>query len=87
MDATTTIGLVAGFCTTVSFLPQVIKTWKTRSAQDLSFAMLLIFLIGLALWMFYGVVISSLPIILANAVTIALVSCILLLKWRYGEGS
>jgi MtN3 and saliva related transmembrane protein len=83
MDTVTTIGLVAGFCTTAAFLPQVVKTWKTRRAEDLSFSMLLVFLLGLVLWSLYGVAIASLPIILANAVTIALVSCILLMKMRF----
>ena len=83
VDTVTTIGLVAGFCTTLSFLPQVIKTVKTHRAEDLSFAMLLMFLFGLALWFVYGIAIASLPIIVANAVTIALVSVIVLLKWRY----
>ncbi|MDD1677067.1 MAG: SemiSWEET transporter [Methanomicrobiales archaeon] len=82
METVTTIGLVAGFCTTVSFLPQVVKTVKTHRADDLSFAMLLIFLVGLALWFFYGIAIGSLPIIIANSVTIGLVSVLILLKWR-----
>jgi MtN3 and saliva related transmembrane protein len=83
MDTVTTIGMVAGFCTTVAFLPQVLKTWKTRRAEDLSYSMLCLFLLGLVLWSMYGIAIASLPIILANAVTIALVSFIVVMKMRF----
>lgn len=85
MEATTAIGLVAGSLTTAAFLPQVIKTWRSRSAADLSFAMLLIFLSGIALWTWYGISIQSWPIILANAATIVLVVFILAMKWRYAR--
>jgi MtN3 and saliva related transmembrane protein len=87
MEATTAIGLVAGTLTTASFLPQVIKTWRSKSAADLSFAMLLIFLGGIALWMWYGISIQSWPIILANAATIVLVVFIIAMKWSYGRSS
>jgi len=87
MDATTVIGLVAGTLTTAAFLPQVIKTWRSQSAADLSLAMLLIFLVGIALWTWYGVSIQSWPIILANVATIVLVILILAMKWSYGRSS
>jgi MtN3 and saliva related transmembrane protein len=80
MTAITFIGLLAGACTTVAFVPQVIKTWKTHSARDLSFGMYLIFCIGTALWLTYGLLISDLPIILANAVTFLLALIILYFK-------
>lgn len=73
-------GGFAGLCTTIAFLPQVIRTWRTRSANDISFAMLAIFASGLALWLAYGILIVSWPVILANAVTFALVMVILTLK-------
>ena len=84
MDSVTAIGLVAGLLTTVSFLPQVIKTHATRSARDLSYAMLVLFIVGLSLWTWYGISIQSLPIILANVVTIGLVGFILGMKLKYG---
>jgi len=87
MEATTVIGLVAGTLPTAAFLPQVIKTWRSRSAADLSLAMLLIFLFGIALWTWYGVSIQSWPIILANVATIVLVVFILAMKWSYGRSS
>lgn len=74
------IGGLAGLCTTIAFLPQVIRTWRTRSAGDISFAMLGIFVSGLALWFAYGLLILSWPVIAANGVTFALVLIILVLK-------
>lgn len=84
VDTITLLGLVAGFLSTVSFLPQVVKTWKSRSARDLSTGMLLLFLVGISLWFFYGVQIESLPIIAANGVTIVLITLLLMMKFRYG---
>ncbi|HZD43164.1 MAG TPA: SemiSWEET transporter [Methanomicrobiales archaeon] len=83
MDSITAVGLAAGLLTTVSFLPQVVKTYSTRSAHDLSYGMLSLFIIGLVLWTWYGLSITSLPIILANIITIGLVSYILLMKVKY----
>lgn len=74
------IGLTAAACTTFSFLPQAIKTWRTRSAKDLSLGMFLIFVIGVALWLAYGLWLNDLPIILANLVTLVLAGSILLFK-------
>jgi MtN3 and saliva related transmembrane protein len=83
MDSVTVLGLAAGILTTTSFLPQVLKTWKTRSAQDLSYGMIVLFLSGISLWLLYGVQIQSLPIILANAVTIVLLLILFGMKIRY----
>lgn len=80
MEFLTFIGLAAGFCTTVAFLPQVIKTWKSKSAKDLSFGMYSIFCTGVLLWLIYGILISDLPIILANAITLLLALSILMFK-------
>ncbi|HOP07681.1 MAG TPA: SemiSWEET transporter [candidate division Zixibacteria bacterium] len=83
MDTKTIIGLIAGALTTVSFLPQVLKTWRSRSTHDLSLSMYLAFSSGVVLWLVYGVMISSLPVILTNTVTLALTAVILALKLRY----
>jgi len=83
MDITTLIGFIAGGLTTLSFLPQVVKTARSRSAQDLSESMLLVFLIGLVLWTIYGLQVGSLPIIAANVITIGLVGAILVMKVRF----
>jgi MtN3 and saliva related transmembrane protein len=83
MDLTTLIGFLAGGLTTLSFLPQVVKTARSRSARDLSESMLLVFLIGLVLWTIYGLQVGSLPIIAANVITIGLVGAILAMKVKF----
>jgi MtN3 and saliva related transmembrane protein len=72
MDPITTLGLVAATCTTVAFLPQVIRNWKTKSVGDLSFGTFGVFTTGVLLWLIYGALIRNLPIILSNIVTLAL---------------
>ena len=79
----TVFGLAAGFCTTFAFLPQVIKTWKTRSTHDISLGMFLVMVIGTGLWLFYGIMIGDLPLIAANGVTLVFAATILIFKFRY----
>ena len=85
MDIITIIGLAAGFCTTVAFMPQVVKTWRTKSAKDLSLGMYSIFCTGIILWLAYGILISDLPIILANIVTLVLALSILYFKLTFKD--
>jgi MtN3 and saliva related transmembrane protein len=80
MDYVKVIGLVAGTLTTISFLPQVVKTWKSRSAKDLSLGMFSIFCAGTVLWLLYGILIYSTPVIIANAVTAVLAAVLLYFK-------
>jgi MtN3 and saliva related transmembrane protein len=77
---TTVIGLMAATCTTIAFLPQVIKTWKAKSARDLSLGMFSIFAIGVTLWLIYGIRLGELPIILANTITLLLILLLLYFK-------
>jgi MtN3 and saliva related transmembrane protein len=86
MDMVTLIGFLAGGLTTASFLPQVVKTARTRSARDISGAMLLVFITGLSLWTVYGLQTGSPPLIFTNLATIALVTAIVVMKIRFGEG-
>lgn len=79
------IGSVAAVCTTVSFLPQLIRVWRRKSADDISLVMFLLFSFGVACWMVYGIGIGSRPIIAANVVTLTLALAILALKIRYGR--
>jgi MtN3 and saliva related transmembrane protein len=79
------LGILAGVLTTVSFLPQVMKTWKSRSAKDLSLGMFLIFSLGIALWLVYGILINDLPVILANMVTLVLSLTLLFFKFRFKQ--
>jgi MtN3 and saliva related transmembrane protein len=76
------VGVLAGTLTTTAFVPQVVKTWRTRRADDVSLGMLLIFASGVALWEVYGWSIGALPVIIANAVTIVLVLVMVVLKLR-----
>ena len=77
------VGYVAATLTTVSFLPQVIRVVKLRSARDVSLGMFLIFSAGTFLWFLYGLLQGGFPIILANAITFILSVTILILKMRY----
>lgn len=83
MNSLTILGLVAGTLTTIAFLPQVVKTWQSKSAQDFSFGMLITFSVGVFLWLVYGLYKNELPIILANLITFALNSIIIVLKVKY----
>jgi len=78
------VGLTAGFLTTAAFVPQVAKTWRSRSAEDVSLKMFLMFVVGVALWLAYGVIRQDIAMILANAVTLILAGAILYFKVRYG---
>lgn len=83
-DGTTFIGLIAATCTTASFLPQVIKTWRSKKTKDISFLMYAILALGLFLWLVYGVIIRDYPLILANSISLGLALCVLFLKIRHG---
>ena len=81
---TTTIGFVAALLTTVAFLPQALKVWQTRSAKDVSLDMYMLFTLGVALWLIYGVLLNSWPIIVSNLVTLVLAGVVLAMKLRFG---
>lgn len=78
------IGLAAAFCTTVAFLPQVLRAWRTRSTTDLSLTMFLVFTTGIFLWLVYGLILRDIPLIAANGTTFVLSGTILYLKLRHG---
>jgi len=84
MTKITLIGFLAATCTTLAFLPQVIKTIKSRQTKDVSLWMYLIFTTGLVLWLAYGILIKAPPIIIANVVTLILALWILVLKIKHG---
>jgi len=77
------VGMAAGTLTTISFLPQVIKTYKSRSAKDLSLGMFLLFTLGVFLWTVYGVVINKPAVYVANGVTLVLAASLLYAKFRF----
>jgi len=78
------IGSLAAICTTIAFVPQLVRVWRRRSADDISLSMFLLFSTGEALWLTYGLRIRSAPVIAANVVTLALALVILVLKLRFG---
>jgi MtN3 and saliva related transmembrane protein len=80
----TIIGLTAAFLTTFAYLPQSIKTIRTKHTKDLSLAMLVMIDVGLVFWLTYGIMISSIPVISANTVSIILITIILIMKIKYG---
>jgi MtN3 and saliva related transmembrane protein len=84
MSSVTILGLVAGCCTTLAYLPQVIKAWRTRSTRDISLGMFLLLVGGMALWLAYGILLGDLPLIVSNAVTFAFAATILYFKLREG---
>ncbi len=84
INYTAVIGLIAGACTTISFLPQVIKTIRTKETKGLSMIMYLVLATGIFLWTIYGILIESLPVILANAISFVLATIVLILKIKYG---
>jgi MtN3 and saliva related transmembrane protein len=82
---TESVGLVAGLLTTTAFIPQVWKIYQTKSGKDISARMFSLFSLGIVLWLLYGILLGSVPLILSNVVTLILSLTILALKVRYRE--
>lgn len=82
MDQLTVIGLAAGLITTMGFVPQVVKGYRSGSMEDVSLSMPLVLMLGMGLWLVYGLFLNDLPIILWNAVSIALNAVMVFLKLR-----
>ena len=83
MDSVTLIGYFAGFLTTVAFVPQVLKTWKSKSASDLSLGMFLVFSLGVLCWLIYGILLVEVPIVFWNTVTLILALALLIMKLKF----
>ena len=84
MEIHTWLGLVAGALSTLAFIPQVTKIWKSKSARDVSLPTFVLFTIGVALWLAYGILLKEPPIILWNSVTLVLALAIVAMKLRFG---
>ncbi len=78
-------GFSAALLTTIAFLPQLYKTWRTKSAGDVSLVMLILFITGVICWIIYGIKINSIPILVANIITFIFNFLILILKITYRE--
>ena len=82
MDHVTLVGSLAAACTTISFVPQVVKVYRTKETRDLSLLMYVIFSAGVFLWLCYGVMTKSLPIMIANFITLIFSLYIVAMKIR-----
>ena len=78
------IGFAAATCTTAAYAPQFIKVWRTRSARDISLVMFLVMVLGIGLWLTYGLLSGDAPLVVANAITMLLAGGILFMKLKYG---
>ncbi|MGY5849015.1 SemiSWEET family sugar transporter [Salegentibacter sp. F14] len=83
MNWTDVLGLTAGFCTTVAVIPQIKKAWKTKKVKDVSPGMFTILIIGVFLWVIYGITQKDIPIIATNGVSLGLNGIMLYLMIRY----
>ncbi|TCP23976.1 MtN3 and saliva related transmembrane protein [Tenacibaculum skagerrakense] len=83
MEFQEVLGYLAAFLTTASFLPQVYKSWKTKSTEGLSLTMYTVFFLGIVCWLIYGIFLNSLPIILANTITGVSAFSLILMKLKY----
>lgn len=77
------VGYAAATLTTLAFIPQTLHSWRSRDLSGVSLGMYSLFTIGVALWLLYGIVLESWPIIIANAITLALAGSVLFLKLRH----
>lgn len=83
----TLVGSIAAICTTGAFVPQVVRVWKLKRADEISLATFLVFAVGTFVWLLYGIQIDSAPVIIANAVTFGLAMSIVALKLSYDRSS
>lgn len=79
------LGLIAGSITSITFIPQVVKIWQTKSAKDLSAPMLILLVIGVSLWLTYGILIKDTPIIFTNSMVLIMSFIMVFFKWKYNK--
>jgi MtN3 and saliva related transmembrane protein len=84
LSLTDYIGFGAATLTTAAFIPQALLTWRTKRADGVSLGMYSVFMVGIILWLTYGILLVAWPIIIANVITICLAGFILAMKLRYG---
>ena len=82
-NQTEIVGITAGICTSISLLPQLIKLWKHKKAEDISLFYLVILFIGLSLWVWYGVLRDDVPIMVTNGFSLVINGIIIILGVRY----
>lgn len=87
MDTITLIGIVAGICTTIAVIPQIVRTWKTKKVKDVSISMFIVLIAGVGLWTLYGILKKDWPIIITNGTSVILNLCMLYFIISYSEKS
>jgi MtN3 and saliva related transmembrane protein len=85
-QTTDLIGAIAGTLTTISFVPQVMRVFKTRQTRDISMTMMLLFSLGVAMWVAFGYMVDSMPVVWTNAMTLVLALTIVAAKVRFDRG-
>ena len=85
MNPVKIVGFIAGALTTIAFIPQVVKTYQSKSAKGLSLGMFGIYWLGTICWLSYGILIQDFPVITANTVSVVLASTLLFFKFRYKD--
>jgi MtN3 and saliva related transmembrane protein len=85
MDAIEILGMVAGTISSITFLPQVIKTWQSKSAKDISLWMFLLVTLSVIMWLAYGIIIKSIPIIYTNSMVLLMSLIMLYFKFRFNK--
>lgn len=84
MELSDLLGYTAATLTTVSFVPQVWRCFRTRDASGISLRMYVVFTLGIAAWLAYGIVLGEVPMMLANSLTLVLACAVLVMRLRYG---
>ena len=85
MTAIQILGLTAGTITSFTFIPQVIQIWKTKSAKDLSIVMLLLLIVGVSMWLAYGILVKDAAIIYTNSMVLAMSLIMLFFKFKFKQ--
>ena len=79
------LGLIAGTLSCITFVPQIFKTWKSKSVKDISVSSFLIVVSSTIVWIFYGILINSISVLLTNIVVFFTAIIMLWMKWKYSE--
>jgi MtN3 and saliva related transmembrane protein len=85
MNVLEILGLSAGTITSITFLPQVIQIWKTKSAKDLSLGMLGLLILGVSMWLIYGIIAKDIAIIYTNSMVLAMSLVMVFFKYRFNK--
>lgn len=77
------VGYAGGFVSAITFLPQVIKIWRTKSVKDLSSLTLFFLFLNVSLWLIYGILVNARPIMVTNGIVLSMIIVMIYFKWKY----